>query len=99
MDRLASSYLHIGKNRQLFFDNQIVERVQDLARTYHTPQAEPEPLIQADQPGEDVTYFALGTYYVLRDRDGHTKWVRVVDSAGNIDSMDWAFTADCADDP
>ncbi len=70
MNRLDSSYLHIGKNRQLFFDNQIVERVQDLVRTYHSPKAEPEPLIQADKPWEDVTYFALGTYHVARSHDG-----------------------------
>ena len=27
-----SSNLHIGKNRQLFFDNQMIERVQDMCR-------------------------------------------------------------------
>jgi len=31
--------------------------------------------------------------------DGHAKWIRNVDSAGNIDPMTWAFTADCDDNP
>lgn len=70
MNRNDSSMLHIGKNRQLFFDNQMVERVQDITRTVHNPQAEVNPLIIADRPWEKVTYFAIGTYHVLRDRDG-----------------------------
>lgn len=72
MIRLDSSLLHIGKNRQLFFDSKIVERAQDITRVFHTPKAEPEPLMQSDQPWEDITYFAVCTYQVLRDRDG--KW-------------------------
>ena len=70
MIRHDSSHLHIGKNRQLFFDNQVIERTQDLTRVVHTPKAEPEPLIQADRPWEKITYFALGTHNVVRDRDG-----------------------------
>ncbi|MFH0962457.1 MAG: hypothetical protein V2A58_00435 [Planctomycetota bacterium] len=70
MVRLDSSLLHIGKNRQLFFDNKIIERAQDVTRVFHTPKAEAEPLIQSDRPWEHITYFALGTYHVLRDRDG-----------------------------
>lgn len=70
MIRLDSSLLHIGKNRQLFFDNKIIERAQDITRVFHTPKAEPDPIMQADQPWEDITYFATCTYHVLRDRDG-----------------------------
>lgn len=70
MIRLDSSLLHIGKNRQLFFDNKIIERAQDVTRAFHTPEAEPEPLMQADQPWEQITYFAIGTYHVMRDSDG-----------------------------
>ncbi len=70
MNHLDSSFLHIGKNRQLFFDNMIIERVQDITRTVHTPRAEPEPLMRADKPWEQVTYFAVCTYHILRDRDG-----------------------------
>ncbi len=67
-----SSNLHIGKNRQLFFDNQMVERAQDLTRVFHTPKAEPQPLIQADKPWERITYFAVCTYQIVHDSQG--KW-------------------------
>lgn len=70
MIRHDSSNLHIGRNRQLFFDNQMIERVQDLTRAYHAPRAEPVPLLRADRPWECLTYFAICTYQVLRDRDG-----------------------------
>lgn len=72
MIRLDSSLLHIGKNRQLFFDSKIVERAQDIARVFHTPKAEEQPLIQSDQSWEGITYFATCTYQVVRDRSG--KW-------------------------
>jgi hypothetical protein len=35
MNHLDSSFLHIGKNRRLFFDNMIIERVQDITRTHY----------------------------------------------------------------
>lgn len=72
MNRNDSSMLHIGKNRQLFFDNQMVERAQNITRVVHVPKAEPKPLIMADRPWEQITYFALGTYHVARNSDG--KW-------------------------
>ena len=49
----------------------MIERVQDLTRVFHSPKSEPEPLMQADQPWEQITYFAVCTYQILRDRDGH----------------------------
>ncbi len=70
MIRHDSSHLHIGKNRQLFFDNQIIERAQDISRVYHTPKAQARPLMQSDRPWEAITYFAICTYQVVRDRDG-----------------------------
>ena len=72
MIRYDSSLLHIGKNRQLFFDNMIIERAQDIKRTVHTPKAEPEPLMKSDKPWEMITYFAICTYQIVRDRED--KW-------------------------
>jgi len=92
MIRLDSSLLHIGKNRQLFFDSKIVERAQDVARVFHTPTAESDPIMQSDQPWEGITYFALGTYHVLCDSDG--KWhcwygVWDYDPAAFAKTRDW----------
>jgi hypothetical protein len=70
MIRHDSSFLHIGKNRQLFFDNKIIEKVQDITRTFHSPAAEKQPLLQADKPWEKITYFAAGNYHVIRGTDG-----------------------------
>ena len=71
MERLDSSLLHIGKNRQLFFDNMIIERVQDITITVHVQRAEPKPIMMADKPWEKITYFAIGTYQILRDKDNN----------------------------
>ena len=69
MIRHDSSLLHNGQNRQLFFDNKIIERAQDIRRAFHSPRAEPEPVMQADQPWETISYFSTGTGHVIRDRD------------------------------
>ena len=67
---LDSSLLHIGKNRQLFFDSKIIERAQDVTRVFHSPRAHPDPVMQADRPWETISYFAVGTGHVIRDSGG-----------------------------
>jgi len=70
MDSLQAdaSRLHIGPRKQFFFDDLIVESVQNLARRVHSPQkVEQAPLIQRDRPWEQVTYFTFGSWQVMRD--------------------------------
>ena len=70
--RLDNTALHIGKNKQLFFDNMIIEAVQDLTRIMHRPQRyDGNPIMQPDKPWEHVTYFSCCTFQVLLDaKDG-----------------------------
>jgi hypothetical protein len=68
---LDSSQLHIGMNRQFFFDNRIMESVQNVTRTCHRPAAESSPLITADRPWENISYFLISSYAVVKDRDEH----------------------------
>jgi len=70
MDSLQAdaTRLHIGHRKQFFFDNLIVEAVQNLTRRMHSPQKVKEaPLIQKDQPWERVTYFTPSSWQVIRD--------------------------------
>ncbi len=70
MDSLQAdaTRLQIGHTRQFFFDNVIIESVQNLTRRLHSPEKVAEaPLIQKDKPWEQVTYFTCGSWRVIRD--------------------------------
>ncbi len=64
--------LQVGQGIQYFFDNLIVEAVQNLSRRVHSPVAVGErPVIERDRPWEQVTYFTCSSWRVVRDpRDG-----------------------------
>ncbi len=68
MSQPDAAMLHISRNRQLFLDNLILEQVQDVTKTVHRPEKVAEnPLIGADKPWEQVTYFACNTFQVVHD--------------------------------
>ncbi len=67
MDFIDSTMLSIGKMPQYFFDNVVIEQVQDLTRVVHSPKKEPGPLIKRDRPWEHVLYFQDNSWNVLRD--------------------------------
>ena len=68
MSQLDSTWLSIGGRRQFFFDDLMLEQVQDVTRRYYSPEkVSGEPLIQADQPWEHVTYFTCNAWNVIRD--------------------------------
>ena len=53
MSDLDSSELIIGDKPQFFFDNGLVEEVQSVIRSMHSPEEfEQNPLIQRDQAWE-----------------------------------------------
>jgi len=63
-----SNVRNIHGAKQLFFDNNIIEMVQDVTRVFHSPQrVSDEPLIQADQPWEHITYFQCTNWTLLHD--------------------------------
>ncbi len=60
--------LQIGHTKQFFFDNVIIESVQNLTRRLHSPEKVAEaPLIQKDKRWEQVTYFTCSSWRVIRD--------------------------------
>ena len=69
MNFMDSTMLLIGHVPQHFFDNVVLEQIQDVTKTFHSPVKEPGPLIQKDRPWENVPYFTVNGWTVLRDGD------------------------------
>ena len=62
--------LSIAHRKQFFFDDMIIESVQNLTRRVHSPEKHPaSPLIRRDRPWEKVPYFTCSSWSVLRDPD------------------------------
>ena len=54
--------------KQLFFDDLLIESVQDITREFHQPRKdEANPLIVKDKPWEHVVQFRSSGYTILRD--------------------------------
>jgi hypothetical protein len=63
-----ATLLNLGLRKQLFFDDLLVESVQDITREFHQPQKVQEnPLISKDKPWEHVLLVRTSSYRVLRD--------------------------------
>ncbi len=69
MNFMDSTMLLVGHVPQHFFDNVVLEQIQDVTKTFHSPVKEPGPLIQKDRPWENVPYFTVNGWTVLRDGD------------------------------
>ncbi|MBI3922189.1 MAG: hypothetical protein HY318_12280 [Armatimonadetes bacterium] len=67
MNYMDSTMLIIGNVPQYFFDNLVVEQIQDITRTVHSPRKEPGPLIQKDRPWERIPYLTVNGWNLLRD--------------------------------
>src|SRR5882724_5477167 len=63
-----ATLLNLGLKKQLFFDDLLIESVQDITREFHQPRKyEGNPLIVKDKPWEHVIQFRTSGYTVLRD--------------------------------
>ncbi len=70
MRDLDSTELIIGDAPQFFFDNGLVEEVQNVTRTFHSPQKiDQNPLMQQDRPWEHVVDFNSSDYELWRDAE------------------------------
>ena len=68
--RYDAAMLDIGEEKQYFFDNVVIESVENVCRNWHQPQKSQEsPVIQRDQPWEHITYFTCNTWQVVYDPD------------------------------
>jgi len=86
-----STMLDIGEGTQYFFDDLVIESVENVCRVWHTPVKHPAPLIQKDRPWESIPYFSCNTHQVQRDphegifkcwyTDWNKPYVRPEDSA------------------
>ena len=68
MNDMDSTMLIIGKVPQYFFDNVVIEQIQDLTRVVHGPRKEAGPLIKKDRPWERIPYFTVNGWNIVRDR-------------------------------
>jgi len=63
-----ATLLDIGLKKQLFFDDLLIESVQDVNREFHQPKkCDENPLIVKDKPWEHVLLIRTSSYCVLRD--------------------------------
>ena len=63
-----ATLLNLGLKKQLFFDDLLIESVQDITREFHQPRKyEGNPLIVKDKPWEHVFLFRTSSYSVLQD--------------------------------
>jgi len=69
MTFMDSTMLLIGRMPQYFFDNVILEQIQDVTRSVHSPVKEANPILQKDKSWEHVPYFTVNGWTVLRDLD------------------------------
>ena len=85
-----STMLHIGKSTQYFFDDIIIEQIQDITKVVHSPVKEPGPIVKKDRPWEHVPYFTQVGWAVIRDSsDGKFKcWYEDWD----IDPKNWGIS-------
>ena len=72
---MDSTYLHIGRETQLFVDNCLLECTYGLTRRWHKPvRRRDTPLITQDRPWEQTLYFTYSNYCVIKDpEDGLVK--------------------------
>jgi hypothetical protein len=63
-----ATLLNLGVKTQLFFDDLLIESVQDITREFHQPKKVQEnPLITKDKPWEHVLLVRTASYRVLHD--------------------------------
>ena len=68
---LDSTELIIGDRPQYFFDNGMIEEIQNITRTVHAPnQLDENPVLQLDRPWEHFTNFGADDWAIWRDDDG-----------------------------
>ena len=67
-----ATMLNIGHEEQVFVDDLVIESVENICRTWHRPvKIAANPVIQKDQPWENMLCFSCNTWQVLRDpKDG-----------------------------
>ena len=68
---LDSTELIISDRPQYFFDNGLIEEIQNIIRTVHAPkQLDENPVLQLDRPWEHFTNFGADDWAIWRDDDG-----------------------------
>ena len=67
MGSVDSTVLIVNNVPQYFFDNAVIEQVQDLTKTIHSPKKGPAPLIKKDRPWERLPYLTVNGWSILYD--------------------------------
>jgi hypothetical protein len=68
MPAFDATLLIVGTVPQYFFDNLVIDQIQDITRTIHSPQKQPDPILKRDKPWERNLYFTVNGWSVLPDR-------------------------------
>jgi predicted GH43/DUF377 family glycosyl hydrolase len=72
-----AAMLDIGREKQVFVDDLIIESVEHVCRTWHQPvRSSANPVLFRDKPWENITYFTFNSSQVIRDpKDGLFKCI------------------------
>lgn len=63
-----ATMLDIGREKQLFLDDLIIESAENIARTWHEPvRTDEKPVLSKDRPWEHVAYFTCNSWQVIKD--------------------------------
>ena len=101
MSELDATSLVIGHAPQYFFDDGIIESVENIKRTVHKPvKFEGNPLITRDRPWEHFVYFGSADHAIWRDDSsgqfrclyGNWKFDRAKHAAEGGNIMAWEFS-------
>jgi len=72
VNQLDSSMLNIGSVRQHFFDDVLIESVENVERVVHSPARDPaSPVLKADRPWEHVLECTVSAVSILQDPNDH----------------------------
>ena len=64
-----ATMLNIGREKQLFLDDLIIESVENVCRTWHQAvKAQESPVLVKDQAWEAMVYFTFNGSQVTRER-------------------------------
>ncbi len=67
MERFDTTMLMVGKVPQYFFDNLLIEQLQDVTKTVHSPEKHPGPIVVKDKPYENHLYITFDGWSVFKD--------------------------------
>ncbi|MBP7936156.1 MAG: hypothetical protein KA354_16055 [Phycisphaerae bacterium] len=92
--RAARQLGDLSGSWQLFADDHLVARTQNVTRSYHAFQKLPVPVMVADRPWESNNVYLYGTVLAAESGSGYRMWYHCYDYNAGMYRMLYAVSAD-----